>query len=112
MKEQAMAQVKIRRTSADGSLTNHYDCYEVPYESRNTVMDVLQYIYANIDGTLAHRCACNGAYCNVCLVRCNGKNINPCRTFMSKEMVIEPVPGHKVIRDLVVSFVSSEAGKK
>ena len=48
-------------------------------------MDVLQYIYANIDGTLAHRCACNGGYCNVCLVRCNGKNINPCRTFMSKK---------------------------
>ena len=38
-----------------------YDNYSVPYEEGNTVMDVLNYIYEILDGSLAFRMGCAGA---------------------------------------------------
>ena len=81
--------------------------YEVPALSETmTVMDVLDYIYHNLDHTLAYfrHSSCNQAICGRCLVNMDGKpvlacakNVNP-----SAELIrLSPAPG-RVVRDLVI----------
>ena len=55
-----------------------YDTYEVPLPADGScsVMDVLDYIYEHLDGTLAYyrHSVCNQGICGRCGVRANGKN--------------------------------------
>ena len=79
--------------------------YEVDRTQKMSVLSTIQYIYENLDGTLSM----NGYYCyrklcGLCRLRINGKNRLSCRTPVEDAMVIEPVPGYPLIKDLVVDF--------
>lgn len=82
--------------------------YEVPYLYETmTVMDVLDYIYTNLDHTLAYfkHSSCNHAICGRCLVKMNGKPVLACAKQIDPEadsIKLSPAQG-TVIRDLVVS---------
>lgn len=78
-----------------------------------TVLQALQYIYTNIDGTLTFRhyhCK-RGNVCGSCAMLINGKRRLACKTPVRSEMIIEPLPSRKVIRDLVVDFRESTEDK-
>lgn len=54
--------------------------YEVPVVQGMKVMDVLDYIYANLDHTLAYyrHSSCCQAICGRCACRLNGRTILAC----------------------------------
>jgi succinate dehydrogenase/fumarate reductase iron-sulfur protein len=78
--------------------------YLVPFQDGMRVSDALQYIYEEIDHSLAFRCSCRISNCQICLMKANGKTIYACQERLSDEMILEPLPGFDVVRDLVVDF--------
>lgn len=100
-----MSKVRILRFDPDKSSSPFFQDFVIPFEPENTILDSLYYIYTHLDGTLAFRGSCfAGGWCNVCTVKVNGKVLLPCKHFMEREMVIEPLPGFPVIRDLILDL--------
>lgn len=80
--------------------------YEVPVRPGMKVMDVLDYIYANLDHELAYyrHSSCCQAICGRCACRLNGRTILACAKEVdhgAKAMRLGPAEG-RVVRDLVV----------
>ena len=80
--------------------------YEVPVVQGMKVMDVLDYIYANVDHTLAYyrHSSCCQAICGRCACRLNGRTILACAEIVdieAEKMFLEPGEG-TLVRDLVV----------
>lgn len=80
------------------------DEFKVPYDPQKTVLEILQYIYEEKDRTIAFRGSCRSGFCNICGITVNGRPCLACTTCMEKNMVLEPLSNHDVIRDLVVEL--------
>ena len=103
MKEEK-ATAKIFRFDPSTDNKPKYQKYKnIPYIGCS-VLDVLRYIYEECDQSLAFRRLCTKGYCGGCAIRVNGEPVLACQKLATKEMVIEPHPKFKVIRDLVVDF--------
>jgi succinate dehydrogenase/fumarate reductase-like Fe-S protein len=85
--------------------------YDVPWEPGMTVMDALDYIYQNIDGTLAYydHAACKLGICARCTGRVNSKPGLLCQVEVSENMVIEPASNKQIVRDLVCERRTKES---
>ena len=84
-----------------------YVDYKVPWSEGLLVLNALKYIRDNIDDTLAFRDFCCGcAWCMSCLMAVNGKGVRTCSWLLKPgdELVVEPLQGNPVIKDLVVDF--------
>lgn len=66
-----------------------------------TVLDVLNYIYTELDSTLAFPRSCRNGKCGLCTVDVNGKPCLACNSPATEKMVIAPIKGFPVIKDLV-----------
>jgi succinate dehydrogenase/fumarate reductase-like Fe-S protein len=90
------------RIQKSGGLAS-YDLPDFPAEV--TIMEVLDYIYNNIDRSLAyyrHSACCQGI-CMRCSVKLDGRNVLACAETVpgNGDFLLEPRKG-KVVRDLVV----------
>ncbi len=83
----------------------HYDPYDVPWCEGMSAMDALDYIYQNLDSTLAYydHAGCALGICARCTGRINGKPGLLCQTRISGDVILDPLNVNRVIRDLVVS---------
>lgn len=84
---------------------SRYDIFDVPLPADGTcsVMDVLDYIYENLDGTLSYyrHSVCNQGICGRCGVKINGKTSLACVTkVMEEELLLEP-KNDRIVKDLV-----------
>lgn len=81
--------------------------YQVPpFAGSVTVMAVLDYIYQNLDHTLAYyrHSSCCQAACGRCLVRLDGTAVLACAKEIppdTEEITLSPA-GERVVRDLVI----------
>jgi len=83
--------------------------YQIERQQKMSVLGAIRYIYENLDGTLSiHGYYCFRKLCGLCRLRINGKNRLSCRTLVEDGMVIEPVQGYPLIKDLVVNFSRRE----
>ncbi|MBU7014947.1 MAG: 2Fe-2S iron-sulfur cluster binding domain-containing protein [Theionarchaea archaeon] len=78
--------------------------FEIPFDPKKTVLEVLQYIYEEKDGSLAFRESCRSGFCSTCGVTVDGNRCLACTTYMKRKMTIEPLAHHRVLRDLVVEM--------
>lgn len=97
--------LKVRVFRGTDLSVPRYDSYEVPLPADGScsVMDVLDYIYENLDGTLSYyrHSVCNQGICGRCGVKTNGKNGLACVTkVLCDELVLEP-KNNKPVKDLV-----------
>jgi len=108
---QGKVKVKVFRFDPLVEREPRYVTYEVPIVEGMSVLDVLDYIYENIDSSIAYyaHAACRHGICGGCKVVVNGKLCLACQTPVSGDMTIEPPSGFKVIRD-IVSMMSEDAG--
>lgn len=93
---------------------NDYDEYDVPVQAGTTVMDILDYIYDNLDSSLAYyrHSRCNQGICGRCAVKVDGKTVLACTAVVDYEknnITLDPA-GNNIIRDLVV--LSKAIGEK
>ncbi len=68
-----------------------------------SILDGLEYIYQNLDSTLAffHHAACLQAACAKCMLRANGKPVLACKQILEPgNLMLEPF-GKEVVKDLV-----------
>ena len=94
--------VKIFRYGKNGKIKARYDEYDVPIEPLMTVLDVLDFIYENLDSTISYNSNCRRGTCAVCTVLVNGKAAKSCVIKVYEDITIEPVSKEKCIKDLVV----------
>lgn len=83
--------------------------YEVPRHKDWVVLDGLNYIKDQIDGTLSYRWSCRMGICGSCGMTVNGEPKLTCETFMDDyanqgTVRLEPLTNFPVIRDLVVAL--------
>jgi fumarate reductase iron-sulfur subunit len=102
--QQRTIKVKIARFDPAKDGTPHYQTYEVPFSPKMTVMDVLDYVYENLDPSLAYHShtSCHRRVCARCNVITNSKAGLSCQTEVTGDITIDPLPRFKVVRDLVV----------
>ena len=81
-----------------------YQDYAVPLKSGMSVMNALDYIYHNLDPTIAYfdHAACTLGVCARCTGRVNGKAGLLCQTELKGDVTIEPISPDRVVKDLVV----------
>ena len=82
----------------------YYKSYEVPLESGLSAMNALDYIYQNVDSTIAYydHAACDLGICARCTGRVNGKPGLLCQTIIRDDVTLEPLSKSGVVKDLVV----------
>ncbi len=82
---------------------SRYQDYEVPFEEGMSAMDVLDYIYQNLDSTLAYydHAGCALGICARCTGRVNGKAGLFCQVSVSGDVTLDPINSHRVLKDLV-----------
>jgi succinate dehydrogenase/fumarate reductase-like Fe-S protein len=83
--------------------TPDYREYEVPLEEGMSALDVLDYIYQNLDGTLAYydHAGCGLGICARCTGRVNGKAGLLCQVPVAGDVTLEPASASRVLKDLV-----------
>ncbi len=82
----------------------YYKTYQVPYEEGMSAMTALDYIYENLDGTLAYydHAACDLGICARCTGVINGRAGLFCQAKIEGDVTLEPHAGTRVLKDLVV----------
>ncbi|MEV0704804.1 succinate dehydrogenase iron-sulfur subunit [Saccharopolyspora sp. NPDC050389] len=82
--------------------------YEVPLRREWVVLDGLNYIKDQVDGTLSYRWSCRMGVCGSCGMTVNGDPKLTCATFLTDyapgPVRVEPLRNFPVIRDLVVEI--------
>lgn len=103
-----MIDVQVYRYSAERDRAPYMQALSVPEDFRKRmVLDVLEYLHEQ-DQTLAYRRSCREGVCGSDGMNINGKNGLACIMPVADELqasgklVIRPLPGMPVIRDLVV----------
>ena len=84
--------------------------YDIPvFAQTMTVMDILDYIYHNLDHSLAYfrHSSCKQAICGRCTVMLDNTPVLACAKQvdpLSTHIKISPLKGKKVVHDLVVQI--------
>lgn len=99
--------VTIFKYNPEKDLGPTYKTFVVPWSETGNVMQLLKQIYKTLDNTLAfHYYACGYRFCNSCLMTINGSGALACFTKVKPgdELLLEPMKGYPVLRDLAVDF--------
>ena len=82
--------------------------YEVPFNEDWVVLDALNHIKDQMDGTLSYRWSCRMGVCGSCGMLINGEPKLTCATFLRDyypgEIRVEPLDNFPVVRDLVIDM--------
>lgn len=106
---------RIKRYDPDVDVKPHFEEYPIDLEPTDRVLDGLNEIKWQQDGTLTYRRSCAHGVCGSDAMRINGRNHLACKTLMKefgKKITIEPLIGFTVIKDLVVDMDGFFAGYK
>ena len=105
-----MLQVSLYRYNPESDEAPHMEEFSVDTGGKDLmVLDVLELIKADYDGSVTYRRSCREGVCGSDGLNINGKNGLACITPLSEtvkggKLVIRPLPGLPVIRDLVVDM--------
>ncbi len=101
---------RYRPDADDGGGEGTFESFEVPYNKDWVVLDALNYLKDEVDGTISFRWSCRMGVCGSCGMMVNGNAALTCATFL-KDLLpgpirIEPLTNFPVVRDLVVEMTS------
>ena len=95
--------IKVFRFDPNKDKKTRYQEYAVPLTEGMSAMDALDYIYQNLDSTLAYydHAGCSLGICARCNGRINGKPGLFCQTPVTEDTTLDPLSADKVVKDLV-----------
>jgi fumarate reductase iron-sulfur subunit len=100
--------LKVARYRPERDPAPTFADYEIPYRDDMVVLDALNVIKDDVDGSLTYRWSCRMGVCGSCGMMVNGEPRLTCavflREFRPKPVVVEPLRYFPVIRDLVVDI--------
>lgn len=94
--------VKILRYNPEVDKEPYYEEFEYEYKKGMTILDVLNYVYENVDSALNYSYCCRNGHCGLCGLTVNGKAVLACKTPALPNTIIEPLRNISVIKDLVI----------
>jgi succinate dehydrogenase/fumarate reductase-like Fe-S protein len=84
-----------------------YEEYQVPWSEGLLLLNAIKYVRDRLDETLAYRDYCCGcSWCSSCIMMVDGKGMQTCSRPLKpgESLLIEPMRGFPVIKDLAVDF--------
>ena len=100
--------LRVARYRPEKDERPYFQDYQVPYRKDTVVLDALNHIKAEIDGTLSYRWSCRMGVCGSCGANINGTPKLTCATFLhefkGRRVTVEPLAYFPVIKDLVVNM--------
>jgi fumarate reductase iron-sulfur subunit len=106
MADRIRLQVTRYRPEQESEAT--YDEFDVPCPKDWVILDGLNHIKDQLDGTLAYRWSCRMGICGSCGMTVNGEPKLTCATFLHEyapgPIRVEPLRNFPIIRDLIVDI--------
>ena len=119
MSEPTTIEIQVLRYRPEQEDEPVWQGYTVPFTEDMSVLQGLQYIKDELDGTLSYRWSCRMAICGSCAMMVDGKPKLACQTFVRDHLPgpvrVEALAHFPIERDLVVSvdgFVEKLEGIK
>ncbi len=101
--------LKVFRFNAETDYLPHYDTIEMDVDEKDVVLDVLNRIKWEHDGSFTYRRSCRHGICGSCAIKVNGRSTLACKERMvdmietfGNELVLEPVSKKRAVKDMVV----------
>lgn len=102
-----MLKVEVQRYCPNKDAEPYMQEFEVDLDTGISILGLLEYIRVNIDETFAYKIYCTNQHCGECGLMLNGKPVLGCRDMITENrVVLKPMKGFKVVRDLVVDVDS------
>ncbi len=105
---QTAVDIEVLRYRPEESKEPVWQRWSVPYSEDMSVLQALQYIKDDLDGTLSFRWSCRMAICGSCGMMVNGKPKLACQTFVRDflpgPIKVEALAHWPIERDLVVEL--------
>ena len=99
--------LRIKRYNPETDVKPAFKEYTLDLEPTDRVLDGLNKVKWDEDGSLTYRRSCGHGVCGSDAMRINGRNRLACKVLMQelgKRVTIEPLIGFKVVKDLVVDM--------
>jgi succinate dehydrogenase / fumarate reductase iron-sulfur subunit len=100
--------LKIFRYNPEIDKKPHYEKYTLDAQPTDRILDLLEQIKGEVDGTLSFRRSCAHGICGSDAMRINGVNRLACKAlvkdFNTNRITVEPILGLSVIKDLIVDM--------
>lgn len=101
-------EIDVLRYRPESDSEPQIQSYTVPYKGDWSVIDALNYIKDNLDGTLSFRWSCQMAVCGSCGMMVNGEPKLSCKTFLREyrgnKITVEPLAHFPIERDLIINI--------
>ncbi len=105
--EQTQVYIRIKRFDPEKDKRPHWEDYELAVHPTDRVLDVMNKIKWEIDGSLSYRRSCAHGICGSDGMLINGVNRLACKVLvkdLGEKISIEPLPGLRVLKDLIVDL--------
>ena len=100
--------LEILRYDPEKDSAPRFQSYEVPFQEEWVVLDAINYIKDQLDGTLSYRWSCRMGVCGSCGLMINGTAKLGCSAFLRdyypNPIRVEPLEHFPILRDLVVQL--------
>ena len=100
---------KVFRFNADEDYLPYYENYDMEVTSEEVVLDILNRIKWDHDGSFSYRRSCRHGICGACAIKVNGRSTLACKESMNdmvelfgNELVIEPLSKKRAIKDMII----------
>lgn len=101
--------INVFRFNKETDYLPHYDKYELEVSKDEVVLDILNRIKWDYDGSFSYRRSCRHGICGSCAIKVNGRSTLACKERMTDmielfgtELTFEPVSKKRVVKDMVV----------
>ena len=101
--------LRVRRYNPESGDAAYWEEFTVRAQRTDRVLDALHTVKWEIDGSLTFRRSCAHGICGSDAMRINGRNRLACKALLkdldpAKPIVIEPIKGLPVVKDLIVDM--------
>ena len=100
---------KVFRFNKDTDYLPYYDTFEMNVKDDELVLDVMNRIKWEHDGSFSYRRSCRHGICGACAIKVNGKATLACKDRVSdlvdifgEELTIEPQDIKRAYKDMVI----------
>ncbi len=104
-----MITFKVFRFNSETDYLPHYKAYTMEVSSEEVVLDILNRIKWEHDGSFSYRRSCRHGICGACAVKVNGKGVLACKERMNDlielfgtELTIDPLSEKRAVKDMIV----------
>jgi len=100
---------KVFRFNADDDYLPYYEDYNMEVTSEEVVLDILNRIKWDHDGSFSYRRSCRHGICGACAIKVNGRSTLACKESMNdmidlfgNELTIEPLSIKRAVKDMII----------